>query len=59
MEPSDVRAVEPASGKVLHTLVGYIARPAGVQVAAYILTVAGIASLAALQRPRFDRAATV
>lgn len=39
-------------GKTLHALVGYTAQPAGVQVAAYLATLAGILGLAALANAR-------
>jgi high-affinity iron transporter len=40
-------------GKMLHTLIGYTARPAGIQVAAYIATLATIVLLArAINRPQ-------
>ncbi|MCO8649692.1 iron permease, partial [Burkholderia multivorans] len=33
------------AGKALHTLIGYTARPAGIQIAAYVATLAAIVVL--------------
>ncbi len=44
-DTSQVLSEQNILGKVLHTLVGYTARPSGVQVIGYIITVAGIVML--------------
>jgi hypothetical protein len=50
-DTSNVLSEEGIMGKALHTLTGYIARPAGIQVAFYGAMIAAIAALAYLTRP--------
>lgn len=50
-DTSDFLSEEGFVGKALHTLTGYIARPSGIQVAAYAATIGTITALAYLLRP--------
>lgn len=55
---SGILPQENPIGFLLHILIGYVARPEGIQIAAYILTIALIlAATAAVRRSQADRAA--
>jgi len=58
-DTSHILSERSVVGQTLHTLVGYIARPAGVQLLFYLLTLAVIGGLMRLFRPRVAKVRAV